>query len=140
MALGKKDNVWKSTKTDYCYDRDNLNKALLTYKEDPMTREKINYNDVVEIYLDYYDSNKLRNNLIYRYNKLNQYIYDNPITSLARSSILIGINPLTFYFGALSVFLTGLSRRSSANNNIYMRTISGNLVKLRDVINDALPK
>ena len=95
MALGKGDNIWKNTMTKDCYERDNLNGTLHTNMKDPTTGLKVYQNDITDIYLEHYKQERLSNRLVYRYNKVTQYIYDNPIRSLVSGAAVgFGINAL----------------------------------------------
>ena len=83
MPLDKNDNIWRNTTTNDCYDRDNLNIVLLDKHRDPISRDIITNQDAYNIYIEHFTNQTLQNRLVYRFNRITQYIYDNPIRSLA---------------------------------------------------------
>ena len=62
--------------------------------KDPTTGLKVYQNDITDIYLEHYKQERLSNRLVYRYNKVTQYIYDNPNSLVSGGAVGFGINAL----------------------------------------------
>ena len=119
MPLTKDNNVWIHTLTKNCYERINLNEWLKQHRTDPITRDIISDENIYLIYKDYFTNLNLQNRLIYRFNKITQYMRENPIKSFITGATIAYSLPLLhdlIRYGKLEVAGHGLHNGNIIDN------------------------